>query len=106
MTFLYKANPTRGLRWAKYFAAQAPDLPFRMWPDFGDPKAVRYLAIWVPPDNIMATFPNVELIFSVGAGVDQFDLAQLPPHIPLVRMLDPAIKQGMLEYVVMAVLAL
>ena len=106
MTFLYKANATRGREWARLFAARAPDLPFRLWPDIGDPAEVRYLAAWMPPENIAATFPNLELVFSVGAGVDQFDFTQLPPHVPLVRMLEPGIAEGMVEYVTMAVLAL
>ena len=58
MTFLYKANPTRGAQWAKHFATRAPELPFRIWPDIGDPKEVRYLGMWVPPENIATTFPN------------------------------------------------
>jgi glyoxylate/hydroxypyruvate reductase len=106
MTFLYKANATRGQQWARHFAARAPELPFRMWPDIGDPAAVRYLAVWVPPDNIATTFRNLELLFSVGAGVDQFDLSALPPHIPLIRMLDPGIMDSMVEYATMAVLGL
>jgi glyoxylate/hydroxypyruvate reductase A len=106
MTFLYKANAVRGQEWARHFAVHAPDLRFRVWPDIGDPKDVRYLAMWVPPENMAATFPNLELAFSVGAGVDQFDFSQLPPHVPLVRMLEPGIAESMIEYVTMAVLAL
>jgi glyoxylate/hydroxypyruvate reductase len=106
MTFLYKANNARGVEWARFFAARAPDLPFRLWPDVGDPAQVRYLAAWMPPENIAAAFPNLELVFSVGAGVDQFDFSQLPPHVPLVRMLEPGIAESMVEYVTMAVLAL
>jgi glyoxylate/hydroxypyruvate reductase A len=106
MTFLYKANATRGQEWARFFAARAPDLPFRLWPDIGDPAQIRYLAAWMPPDNIAATFPNLELVFSVGAGVDQFDVSRLPPHVPLIRMLEPGIAESMVEYVTMAVLAL
>ena len=106
MAFLYKANATRGLEWARLFAARAPDLPFRLWPDVGDPAEVRYLGVWAPPQNIAATFRNLELVFSVGAGVDQFDFSQLPPHVPLIRMLEPGIADGMVEYVTMAVLAL
>jgi glyoxylate/hydroxypyruvate reductase A len=106
MTFLYKANAARGAEWARFFAARAPELPFRIWPDIGDPDEVRYLAVWKPPDDIAATFRNLELLFSVGAGVDQFDLTQLPPHIPLVRMIDPGIRESMIEYATMAVLAL
>src|SRR3984893_13589594 len=106
MTFLYKANAVRGMEWARTFAARAPDLPFRLWPDVGDPAQVRYLAVWMPPENIATTFPNLELVFSVGAGVDQFDVLRLPPHVPLIRMLEPGIAEGMVEYVTMAVLAL
>jgi glyoxylate/hydroxypyruvate reductase len=106
MTFLYKANAARGQQWARHFAVRAPDLPFRVWPDVGDPAEVRYLAAWTPPQNIASTFRNLELVFSVGAGVDQFDLSQLPPHLPLVRMLDAGTTDGMVEYATMAVLAL
>jgi glyoxylate/hydroxypyruvate reductase A len=106
MTFLYKANAVRGAQWARCFSKAAPDLPFRIWPDIGDPNAVRYLAAWVPPEDIATRFPNLELVFSAGAGVDQFDFACLPPHVPLIRMLEPGIAESMVEYATMAVLAL
>jgi glyoxylate/hydroxypyruvate reductase A len=61
---------------------------------------------WAPPENIAATFRNLELVFSVGAGVDQFDFSQLLAHVPLIRMLEPGIAESMVEYVTMAVLAL
>lgn len=106
MTVLYKANMVRGAEWATFFAERAPDVPFRLWPDIGNPADVRYLVAWVPPDDIATTFPNLELVFSVGAGVDQFDATKLPAHIPLVRMLEPGIAETMVEYVTMAVLGL
>jgi glyoxylate/hydroxypyruvate reductase A len=105
MTLLYKADPVRGAEWARLIAAQAPDLKFRLWPDVGDPAAIRYLALWQPPERL-ADFPNLELVFSVGAGVDQLDLAALPAHVPVVRMIEPGISEGMVEYVTLAVLAL
>jgi glyoxylate/hydroxypyruvate reductase A len=67
---------------------------------------VRYLVAWVPPNDIAKSFPNLELVFSVGAGVDQFDTTKLPHHIPLVRMLEPGITERMVEYACMSVLAL
>ncbi|QQO32827.1 glyoxylate/hydroxypyruvate reductase A [Bradyrhizobium diazoefficiens] len=106
MTVLYKANMVRGAEWAAFFAERAPHLPFRLWPDIGDPADVRYLVAWVPPDDIATILPNLELVFSVGAGVDQFDATKLPAHIPLVRMLEPGIAETMVEYVTMAVLGL
>ncbi len=97
MTVLYKANMVRGAEWARFFAERAPDVPFRLWPDIGNPADVRHLVTWVPPDDIATTFPNLELVFSVGAGVDQFDTTKVPAHIPLVRMLEPGIAETMVE---------
>jgi len=82
MSFLYKAELVRGAEWAELFATKAPALPFHIWPDTGQPENVRYLAAWLPPENLEAQFPNLELLFSVGAGVDQFDLSTLPPGLP------------------------
>ena len=105
-TFLYKADPARGAVWARLFAAKAPTLAFRIWPNVGDPAAVRYLAAWEPPRDITDAFPNLEVLSSSGAGIDQFDLAALPPSLSIVRMIEPGIVDGMVEYVTLAVLAL
>ncbi|MGF6786752.1 2-hydroxyacid dehydrogenase [Paraburkholderia tuberum] len=105
MTVLYKADPVRGALWAERFAQLAPNVPFRVWPDIGDPTAVRYLVAWQPGD-LALTLPNLEVVFSVGAGVDQLDLSQIPAHLPVVRMLEPGIVEGMVEYVTEAVLAI
>jgi glyoxylate/hydroxypyruvate reductase len=106
MTLLYKADPERGKLWAQHFAQKAPEIPFRLWPDVGDPAAVRYLAAWQPPDDPARTLPNLEVIFSVGAGIDLFDLSRVPPHIAVVRMIEPGIVEGMVEYVTQAVLTI
>ncbi|CAN7356006.1 glyoxylate/hydroxypyruvate reductase A [Caballeronia sp. LjRoot29] len=106
MTFLYKASSDRGTQWAKLFAQKAPEIPFRIWPDTGDPAKVRYLAAWQPPEDPARTLPNLEVIFSIGAGVDQFDLSGVPEHIPVVRMIEPGIVEGMVEYVTQAVLTI
>lgn len=106
MTILYKADPERGKQWATHFALKAPDVPFRVWPDIGDANAVHYLAAWQPPADVMQTFPNLDVIFSVGAGIDQFDLSGVPPHVAVVRMTEPGIVEGMVEYVTQAVLTI
>ena len=106
MTFLYKADPQRGAEWARLFAEKAPELAFRVWPDVGAAEDVRYLAAWQPPGELMQTFPNLEIVFSVGAGIDQFDFSAIPEHIPVLRMIEPGIAAGMVEYVTLAVLAI
>ncbi len=105
MAFLYKSEPVRGAAWARLFAERLPGIPFRIWPDTGRPEDIRFMAAWTLPED-MAQFPNLELLFSVGAGVDQFDLTRLPPHLPVVRMIEPGLVAGMVEYVTLAVLAL
>lgn len=106
MSFVYKSDPVRGRQWAEIFAREAPQLSFHIWPDIGDPAAVRFLATWEAPANLLELFPNLEVLFSSGAGVDQFDFAGLPAELPLVRMVEPGIINGMVEYVSWAVLAL
>lgn len=105
MTFLYKSEPYRGAVWQRIFAERLPALPFRIWPDVGNPADVAYMAVWMPPDDL-SRFTNLQVLFSVGAGVDQLDLSRVPAHLPVVRMIEPGLVAGMVEYVTMAVLAL
>jgi glyoxylate/hydroxypyruvate reductase A len=106
MTFLYKGPAQRGAIWAERIARRLPQLPFRTWPDIGDAAQVRFLAAWEPPARLEEAFPNLEVLFSVGAGVDQFDLSVLPPGLKVVRMVEPGLTACMCEYVSWAVLSL
>jgi glyoxylate/hydroxypyruvate reductase A len=106
MTLLYKADPVRGAAWAELLAHQMPELPFRIWPDIGDPRAVRFLAAWQPPADLNTQFPNLEVLFSTGAGTDQFDFSAIPATLPVVRMVESGIINGMVEYVTLAVLSI
>ncbi len=106
MNIVYKSEPERGKKWAALVAERAPATRFHLWPDTGNPEEVGYLVAWIPPDDIMQQFPNLKVLFSVGAGADQFDYASLPPTLPVVRMIEPGLTRGMVEYVTFAVLGL
>jgi glyoxylate/hydroxypyruvate reductase A len=106
MTILHCGDPTRGKAWAEIFARDLPQVPFRCWPDIGDGQEVRYLIAWTLSEEIIAALPNLEVLFSIGAGVDQLDLSLLPEHVRVVRMIEPGITTTMAEFVTMAVLAL
>ncbi len=106
MTILYKAEPKRGENWRALIAKKSPGLDFRIWPDIGNPEDIRYFVTWIPPENLAETFPNLEVVFSVGAGVDQLNLSAIPEKLRVVRMIEPNLVAGMVEYVTMSVLAL
>ena len=106
MTLLYTSDLERGRIWRGIFAAEAPDIPFVTPGELNDPAAIRYLAAWEPPSEQLDTLPNLEALFSVGAGVDQFDMSRLAPDVKLVRMIEPGITEGMVEYCCASVLAL
>lgn len=106
MALLYKADPVRGEQWKRLFAAHAPDIEWRAWPDIGDPRDIRFLAAWQAPDDLETLLPNLEVLFALSAGVDQLELDRLPASLPIVRLLDPGITRGMCEYASFAVLSL
>jgi glyoxylate/hydroxypyruvate reductase A len=103
---LYKSELERGRTWQAIFATEAPDIDFRIWPDVGNPAEVTGLVAWAPGPEVFAELPNLEVLFSVGAGVDQLDPAAVPPQVQIVRMIEPGIAEGMTEYIVFSVLAL
>lgn len=107
MTLLFHGLEQRGLAWREIVSARVPQMPFLRWGhDEVDPLTVRYIAAWNAPPEFIAQFPNLEILFSVGAGIDQLPLDALPPQVRVVRMVEQGIITGMAEYVAMACLAL
>jgi glyoxylate/hydroxypyruvate reductase A len=106
VSLLYAADASRAEEWRAALHALAPDLQVQLWPDQTDLEAVRYLVAWTFMPDLVSRLPNLRAIFSTGAGVEQFDLGSIPPSVKVVRMLDPAILEGMVEYVTFATLAL
>ena len=92
-------------RWCNALHNRVPGLEVSTFPFVGDPAEVDVALVWEPPQGLLASMENLRLVISTGAGVDHILRdPSYPRHVPLVRMVDPGLTQGMVEYVVMATL--
>jgi glyoxylate/hydroxypyruvate reductase A len=67
----------------------------------GDRGAVRYALTWRHSDGALADLPNLQAIFSLGAGVDHMFRDSRLPAVPIVRVVDADLRDRMSEWVVL-----
>ncbi len=106
MSLLLCAQVDNLEQWRREIAVAFPGESLAVWPDVGDPSAVRIALVAKPPRGALARLPKLELICSLWAGVDGL-LADpaLPRHIPLTRLIDPQLAAAMVESVLLHVLS-
>ena len=95
----------RDQQWAETFAEIFPALEIRIWPNVGNPADINCALLWAPPPELFSDLKNLEVLFSIGAGVDSLlTCPTLPADIPVVRMVEPQLTAGMVEYCLFNVL--
>ncbi|MEM9222957.1 MAG: glyoxylate/hydroxypyruvate reductase A [Pseudomonadota bacterium] len=107
MTLVLRSGAAREAWWVEHLQSLLPDIPCRRWNDPGNLDDVRYAVVWRPPPGGLARFANLEVIVSMGAGIDHV-LAdpELPGGIPIIRTTGPDLTQRMREYICLHVLRL
>ena len=91
--------------WKKALEACVPGLEVRVWPEVGTPGEVDYVLCWKPPVSAIRELVGLKAVFSLGAGVDHLaDIAESLADVPVIRMVEPALTEGMTGYVVYQVL--
>lgn len=90
--------------WAEAARAIDPGRPVHIWPDLPDPRTVRYVMAWHPPEEALAALPNLAVVFSLGAGVEHVLNRPIPPGVPVARIVSDDLTERMTEWVTLQVL--
>jgi glyoxylate/hydroxypyruvate reductase len=92
-------------RWKSRFDEVCKNRRVLLLPDVEfDPAEIHYAAVWKPGQGELAAFPNLRVIFNLGAGVDALMADASLPKVPLVRVAVGDLTDRMTEYVVLHVL--
>ncbi len=77
-------------RFVPLFERLAPELDLRAPQDIDRPEDVRFMLTFVPGDDAFTAYPNLEAVFSIGAGQDAIDACpSRPAGLPVYRLEDP-----------------
>lgn len=61
--------------------------------------------IWHKVPTFLSKLPNLKLLLSCGSGVDHFiNSSHIPQHIPLIRLVDPYLRNRVSNYVLQQIL--
>ena len=91
-----RANPQA---WADLFRAELPGhLVLIAPPPAGTP--VSYVVVGRPPPGLIPSLTGLEVVLSLNAGVEHLLASgEVAPEIPIVRMVDPGLTEGMVDWV-------
>ena len=105
MTILYYSETDPDGLFEAEIKASSLSMPIRTWPDVGNPSDIVYAVTWGAPDEFYQGLSNLQVIFSLAAGVDHLlSKSSLTSGVPLVRLLDAGMGEKMSEYVLHGVL--
>lgn len=90
--------------WRSEFTAAAPGRELVVEPQGPDDRSIRYAVVWKQRPGLLASLPGLDVIFSLGAGVDHLFNDPDLPDVPVVRVVSDDLTMRMSEYVLWQVL--
>jgi glyoxylate/hydroxypyruvate reductase A len=107
MTLIIRVGNVREQWWKEHLQSLLPDIPCRLWEEPGDDDEVRYAVVWKPPPGGLKRFRNLEVIVSIGAGIDHILVdPERPKDVPIIRTTGEDLTVRMREYVCLHTLRL
>lgn len=90
---------------AELFRRDLPDHDILTAPP-EDKEPVAYAVVGKPPRGLLAQLVGLELVLSLNAGVEHLLASgEVPEGVPIVRMADAGLREGMIEWITAQVLA-
>lgn len=90
--------------WLAALRRRAPNRAIHLDSEAFDLASIRYALVWKPKPGFLGSLPNLEVIYSLGAGVDHLTTDPELPDLPVVRIVDDDLTRRMTEWVVLQVL--
>jgi len=99
LSILIVCNQTDPQPWANALRAQLPKSPIEIYPEVRHPEEIRFILCWKPERALFERFPNLEVVQSLGAGVDHIlDTQKLLEKTIVARIVDPRLSTDMWEF--------
>jgi len=81
------------------------DLDVEIWPSIRNRERVNFAVAWDHPQKLFEEFPNLQVISSLGAGVDHLvNDSSIPEHVTITRVVGPSLNRQMFDYIETAAL--
>lgn len=91
--------------WSKALKDENPDFPILTPDTMDNPEDVKMIISWNGPKGSYADYPNVQVIGSMGAGVDHIlKDDSLPENVTITRIVDDYLKNDMREFILALVM--
>ena len=104
MSIVFAAPGLDADTWIEELRTRLPGRDIVLPGSAADPAEVLYAVQWKHAPGSLSRYPNLRVVFSIGAGVDSAFADPALPAVPVVRMVDDDLTNRMSEWVVLHVL--